>query len=61
MSPVLFSILVIPCQLLEEEDCLHGEDCDLREVRVPCGWVQGLSLPGHLAPQQASAAALEQE
>ena len=28
---------------------------------VPCGWVQGLSLPGHLAPQQASAAALEQE
>ena len=52
--------LVAPCPLLEKEDC-HHEGADLREVRVPCGGghepLQGLSLPGHLAPQRPSAAA----
>ena len=46
-------VFITPCPLLEKEDC-HHEGADLREVRVPCGGghepLQGLSLPGHLAP-----------
>ena len=57
-------VLVTPCPLLEKEDC-HHEGADLREVRVPCGGghepLQGLSLPGHLAPQRPSAAAQREE
>ena len=58
------SFLVTPCPLLEKENC-HHEGADLREVRVPCGGghepPQGLSLPGHLAPQRPSAAAQREE
>ena len=54
---------VTPCLFLEKEDC-HYEDANLREVHVPSGWghepLQGLSLPGHLAPQQPSAAAQQE-
>ena len=56
-------VLVTPCPLLEKEDC-HHEGADLREARVPCGGghtpLQGLSLPGHLAPQRPSAAAQQE-
>ena len=55
---------VTPCLLLEKEDCDY-EDANLREVHVPSGWGhephQGLSLPGHLAPQRPSAAAQREE
>ena len=58
------SVLVTPCPLLEKENC-HHEGADLREVRFPSGWghepIQGLSLPGHLAPQRPSAAAQREE